>query len=111
MPIRSPRRAATRHASSPGASIVFSEGERKPETASGVSPRFASTREQRASTPAFCASSETMSASGSRSLHLAKPFLPTNDLLAFYTTNREWPSSLGLLERYLSSSEEDRLLE
>src|SRR5919199_4958584 len=73
---RTTPRAATRHASSSGAPIVFNEGERKPAAVSVVTPRFASTRAQRVSTPTSCESSETTSASGSRSRHLVKPFLP-----------------------------------
>src|SRR5215203_4252423 len=73
------RRAATRHASSFGAPTLFNEGERKPEAASGSTPRFANTRAQRRSTRATRASSETSPASGSRSRHLAKQVLPENE--------------------------------
>src|SRR5919112_6835922 len=74
------RRAATRHASSFGAPTLFNEGERKPEAASGSTPRFANTRAQRRSTRATRASSETSPASGSRSCHLAKQVLPANEI-------------------------------
>src|SRR4051812_45281574 len=73
---RARRRAATRHASSFGAPTVFNEGERNPGAASRVTPRFARMRAQRRSIPVTRASSETTSASGSRSRHLAKRFLP-----------------------------------
>src|SRR5215210_496282 len=73
---RARRRAATRHASSSGAPSAFSEGERKPEAPWGETPRFASTRAHSGSTPAFCASSETRSASGSTNRHRAKQVLP-----------------------------------
>src|SRR5215211_8799120 len=56
--------------------MVFSEGERKPGAPSGRTPLFASTRAHSGSTPAARASSDTTSASGSRSCQRAKQVLP-----------------------------------
>src|SRR5215211_6486307 len=64
--------AATFHWSSSGAPMAASEGERKSVAAPGATPRLASTRAHRRSTSASRASSDTTSASGSRSRHRAK---------------------------------------
>src|SRR5688572_17241841 len=64
--------AATFHWSSSGIPTAASEGERKSAAAPGATLRLASTRAHRRSTSASCASSDTTSASGSRSRHRAK---------------------------------------
>src|SRR5919112_2422548 len=110
MPILSPlltaratRRAATLHASSSGAPMVFSDGERKPIASSGTTPRFASTRAHSGSTPATRASSETTSVSGSRSRQRAKQGLPNANqaMLRHYTGSSLVQGSLPRKDRVL----------